>query len=163
VHATTATWCQLGLGEPPDARPLYVGKAEVSLVSRDLKTHFRSGRTGQSTVRRTFAALLRTELELHPVPRNAAKPDHPAMYALLPDDDAKLTAWMTELLEIATWTKPIDCTELVAVEVAVIRGWCPPLNIKDNASSPWKPTLSQARRAMADVVRRSGGSIPTAK
>jgi hypothetical protein len=44
VHADTDTWIDLGLGEPPDRRPRYIGKAEDSLVSRDLKTHFGDGR-----------------------------------------------------------------------------------------------------------------------
>jgi hypothetical protein len=64
IYGGQDIWLQLGLGDPPDDRPLYVGKAEESLVSRDLKTHFGSGRTGSSTVRRSFAALLRGTLDL---------------------------------------------------------------------------------------------------
>jgi hypothetical protein len=55
IYGGATTWNELGLGEPPDGRPLYIGKAEDSLVTRDLKTHFGDGRTGQSTVRRSFA------------------------------------------------------------------------------------------------------------
>ena len=62
IHASPQTWRELGLGDPPDGRPLYVGKAEDSLVTRDLKTHFGDGRTGHSTVRRSFAALCTTRL-----------------------------------------------------------------------------------------------------
>ena len=60
IYGDATTWEELGLGQPSDDRALYVGKAEDSLVSRDLKTHFGDGRTGQSTVRRSFAALLPT-------------------------------------------------------------------------------------------------------
>src|SRR4051794_33457149 len=45
LYGTTATWRSLGLGSPPSRRPLYIGKAEASLVARDLKTHFATGRT----------------------------------------------------------------------------------------------------------------------
>src|SRR5579859_3831532 len=61
IYGESRTWRELGLGAPPDGRPLYLGKAEDSLASRDLKTHFGDGRTGQSTVRRSFAALLRAD------------------------------------------------------------------------------------------------------
>ncbi|MGW3547006.1 GIY-YIG nuclease family protein [Janibacter hoylei] len=55
--------------------PLYIGKAERSLVSRDLQTHFTSGKTGQSSLRRSLAALLRVELDLTAQPRNPSRPD----------------------------------------------------------------------------------------
>jgi len=32
VHGDASVWQELGLGEPTDARPLYVGKAERSLA-----------------------------------------------------------------------------------------------------------------------------------
>jgi hypothetical protein len=62
----------------PDV-PLYIGKAEESFVSRDLKDHFAAvpgstARTGGSTVRRSFAALLRKSLDLQGVPRNLENP-----------------------------------------------------------------------------------------
>jgi len=75
----------------PTNRPLYVGKAENSLVARDVKTHFGDGRTGQSTVRRSFAALLHDELGLRGVPRNTAKPGYYANYGLSAPHDAVLT------------------------------------------------------------------------
>lgn len=45
VHGDEAVWRELGLGPPPDSRPLYVGKSEHDLRSRDVRTHFRTGRT----------------------------------------------------------------------------------------------------------------------
>jgi hypothetical protein len=106
IHAPAAVWEELGLGKRPDERPLYVGKAESSLVSRDVDTHFGDGRTGSSTVRRSFAALLRAPLELEGRPRNPSKPERPANYGLSPDHDEKLTGWMRENLTIAVWPTP---------------------------------------------------------
>jgi hypothetical protein len=98
-------WEELGLGAAPDDRPLYVGKAEDSLATRDIKTHFGDGRTGQSTVRRSFAALLAQRLDLHGTPRNPDKPAHFSNYGLSPSDDRKLTDWMKEHLRLAVWPK----------------------------------------------------------
>ena len=40
VHAEPDTWRMLGLEGRDPKRPLYVGKSEDDLVTRDLKTHF---------------------------------------------------------------------------------------------------------------------------
>lgn len=58
INGEATVWRALGLGDPPDGRPLYVGKAERSLSGRGLGTHFATGRTGPSTLRRSLAALL---------------------------------------------------------------------------------------------------------
>jgi hypothetical protein len=144
-------WPQLGLGDPPDDRPLYVGKAEESLVSRDLKTHFGSGRTGSSTVRRSFAALLRGTLDLRARPRNPANPDRFANYGLPAECDERLTRWMCEHLSLAVWPKPVG-VELICVERKLLTTWEPPLNLKD-VRMPWTDRLSQARKVMADEAR----------
>ncbi len=152
IHAGQGVWDQLGLGRKAEhTTPLYVGKAERSLRSRDLRTHFRTGRTGSSTVRRSLAALLRDQLNLRAVPRNPARPGHFANYGLEPDGDARLTAWMHEHLTIATW--PTLDLELRVIATLVIDHWQPPLNLsKVRAPSP---TLSEGRRAMADEARRA--------
>ncbi|MGH2864053.1 MAG: GIY-YIG nuclease family protein, partial [Solirubrobacteraceae bacterium] len=67
IHGNSAAWAELGLGVAPDSRPLYVGKAEDSLITRDVKTHFGDGRTGSSTVRRSIAALLASTLDLRAI------------------------------------------------------------------------------------------------
>jgi hypothetical protein len=152
IYGMRETWHQLGLGDPADDRPLYVGKAEQSLVTRDLNTHFRPGRTGQSTVRRTFAALLRDQLGLRGIPRNQQNPERPANFALNREHDAALQDWIDARIELAVWAKPVDCTNLGAVEVGVIGRWVPPLNLKDNTST-WSATVSAARRVMAEDAR----------
>ena len=95
VYADPETWQELNL-EIREGCPLYVGKAEQSLQSRDIRTHFATGRTGSSTVRRSFAALLRDPLRLRGVPRNMARPERPANFGLAAEGDERLTAWMRE-------------------------------------------------------------------
>jgi hypothetical protein len=156
IHGVEA-WEHLGLGRPPDARPLYVGKAEESLAARDIRTHFMDGRTGQSTVRRSLAALLARRLDLHGVPRNPARPAHFSNYGLSPGDDQKLTEWMKESLRLAVWLKPdaLDM-ELVDIERAVLARLQPPLNLKD-VLTPWTRNIKEARKLLADEARAWSG------
>lgn len=150
VHGDECAWTDLGLA-PPSGGPLYVGKAEDSLSTRDLNTHFGNGRTGSSTVRRSFAALLREQLELTGIPRNPANPGHFSCYGLSPDDDQKLTEWMTARLGLAVWVT--DGTRPLAdVERDVLRLLNPPINIA-GVTHRWQSRLQAQRRVMADQAR----------
>jgi len=155
IYGDATTWDELGLGAPPNSRPLYVGKAEDSLVTRDLKTHFGDGRTGQSTVRRSFAALLHDTLGLRAIPRNPAKPGYFSNYGLTAACDAALTRWMKERLELAVWGKPADCAfNLGEIEVGLLLELKPPLNLKD-VVTPWTAQVKAARAVMAEEARRA--------
>ena len=138
VYADPETWQELNL-EIREGCPLYVGKAEQSLQSRDIRTHFATGRTGSSTVRRSFAALLRDPLRLRGVPRNMASPERPANFGL------------EEWLFLAYWVKPDTEVDLNDIETAVIKRWQPPLNL--NKVDHPLPALMHARRVMADDAR----------
>jgi hypothetical protein len=150
VYADPETWRELNL-EIRESCPLYVGKAEQSLQSRDIRTHFATGRTGSSTVRRSFAALLRNPLELRGVPRNMARPERPSTFGLVADGDQRLTTWMHEHLFLAYWPKPTTEVDLDDIETAVIKRWQPPLNLV-KVDRPL-PALRHARRVMADDAR----------
>lgn len=152
IHGSSLAWSELGLG-PPDARPLYVGKSEDSMYRRDVKTHFADGRTGQSTIRRSFAALLRTALDLHGIPRNLEKPAYFANFGLSVEHDAVLTRWMKERLRIAAWVKPTDREfPLIAIEAAILGQLQPPLNLQ-GISTRWTASVKAARRVMAEESR----------
>lgn len=153
IYGGSTEWAELGLGEPPDERPLYVGKSESSLADRDLRTHFGNGRTGSSTVRRTFAALLHDSLGLRGMPRNPARPERFANYGLSPEHDRLLTDWMRSRLALAVWPA-VGTASLITVERAVLQRWQPPLNLKD-VVTPWSPTVGAARRVMAAEARAS--------
>lgn len=163
IYGGATTWNELGLGDPPDGRPLYVGKAEDSLVTRDLKTHFGEGRTGQSTVRRSFAALLHDTLGLRGIPRNTAKPGYFSNYGLSAAHDAALTRWMREHLRLAAWPKPIECGfTLGQVETTLVGELLPPLNLQ-GVVTPWTTQVKAARAVMAEEARawatqRQGGA-----
>jgi hypothetical protein len=152
IYAGAKVWHALGLGEPPDDRPLYVGRAEDSLLSRDIRTHFGNGRTGQSTVRRSVAALLRETLDLRGIPRNPQKPGYFSNYGLSPENDRKVTKWMLEHLLLGVWA-PASITTLRLVEVGVIQRLEPPLNLT-GATTNWTSQIRVARKAMAEEARR---------
>lgn len=143
-------WSDLDLSPAFDDQPLYVGKAERSLHGRDVGTHFSTGKTGSSTVRRSLAALLAADLDLVAVPRNIAKPDGSANYSLDPAGDERLSRWMAERLVLATWVRPHDVL-LDEVETAVLRRLRPPLNL-DKVGEP-RDRLRSARGAMATASR----------
>ncbi len=151
VYGGPETWHDLGLGNPPDGRPLYVGKSESSLLGRDIGQHFGDGRTGSSTVRRSFAALLRGKLDLHAIPRNPARPERFANYGLSPDNDRQLTAWMKTRLELAVWPSPADAI-LRVVELEVLSELLPPLNLS-GVTTQWSSMVSSARALMAAEAR----------
>lgn len=151
VYGDERAWSDLGLSPSFVDQPLYIGKAEKSLNGRDVGTHFSTGKTGSSTVRRSLAALLVFELDLVAVPRNMAKPDGSANYSLDPAGDERLSGWMEERLVLATWVKP-DGVVLDEVETAVLRRLRPPLNL-DKVGEP-REWLRQARAALAAASRR---------
>ena len=151
-------WADLKLSATFAGQPLYVGKAEKSLNGRDVGTHFATGKTGSSTVRRSLAALLSVELDLVAVPRNLAKPDGSANFALEILGDERLSAWMERRLTLATWVKP-DGGILDDVETAVVGRLRPPLNL-DKVGEP-RERLRRARKVMAEASRAWSSSAAT--
>lgn len=151
IHGGAATWVSLALGEPPDHRPLYVGKAESSLAGRDVRTHFATGKTGSSTLRRSVAGLLAEQLGLKGRPRNPDRPERFANFGLEVDGDARLTQWMLSHLRLSVWLSQPEVV-LDDVETAVLGHLVPPLNMA-KVSSPWKPLVDAGRRRLADQAR----------
>lgn len=158
IYADVQGWTDLGLVPDVDAA-LYIGKSEDNLVRRELDTHFaadstKKPRTGSSTVRRSFAALLKDSLDLRAIPRNPANPGYFSNYGLTVEAGAQLTAWMHTHLSLTVWERPAGFTQpLAAVEINVIRQWMPPLNIRDNPRP--LPRLSEARAVMTREASES--------
>ncbi|RUQ43763.1 hypothetical protein D8M15_00820 [Micrococcus sp. HSID17228] len=116
---------------------LYVGKAERSLAARDVRQHFGTGKTGRSTVRRTFAALLEHSALLWPVPRAGGKPSSksPATFDLSERSEEALTRWMVDHLVLRVWVPEVPVA-LGDVEKHVITAWRPPLNLTHAGPPP---------------------------
>ncbi|AIV39850.1 GIY-YIG nuclease family protein [Curtobacterium sp. MR_MD2014] len=160
IWADGAVTEQLGIGSQGRAAPIYIGKAERSLRDRDLRAHFgvdgAKVRSGSSTLRRSLSALLADELELRPVPRGKTASDASKGFSLHPEDEGRLSTWMQDRLELATWALPVGLgIRLGDVESRVIRHWDPPLNIVH------APTSRTALRAARAALRfRAHDTIP---
>lgn len=157
LHGSRATWQELGLGRPPDDRPLYVGKAEKTLASRDLSGHFGmrergvQSPTGSSTVRRSLAALLAPSQGFRGLPRNPNKPRHFSNFGLSAEHDERLSAWMKRRLRLALWPHAV-APVLDGVETEVLKKLLPPLNL-DKVVTPWRTQIKTARSILADQGR----------
>lgn len=164
VHGSASAWIDLHIAGREPGIPLYVGKAQKSLASRDVRVHFGIGAsggstTGHSTLRRSLAALLADQLQLRPVSREKVPPHRFAMFALDEPSDARLNDWMHEHLRLATWVMPAEAEVSIAdVESTMIARWVPPLNLK-GSPAPWRE-LSVARARLAELARQ--GSVPSA-
>lgn len=151
VHGDADVWRELGLGDPPDDRPLYVGKAERSLAARDVRTHFCTGKTGWSTLRRSLAGLLADTLDLRGRPRTIENPGAFANFGLERAGDERLTAWMVDRLSLAVWPSPGGVV-LDDIETAVLAHLSPPLNL-DKVTTGWGVQVRALRRKLADQAR----------
>lgn len=136
--------------DPPDDRPLYLGRRAQS-PPRDVRTHFSTGKTGSSTLRRSLAGLLADALQLEGRPRNFANPETFANFGLEAAGDVGLTEWMLEHLRLAVWPLPAGVV-LGETETAVLAQLMPPLNL-DEVATPWHPLVRSGRRRLADQAR----------
>lgn len=156
-HASPATWQELSLGDPPDGRPLFIGKAENSLVFRT-KGQFgkralaTNSPTGSSTLRRSLAALLARSRGYRGVPRNPSNPEHFTNYGLSQAQDNDLSEWIRDHLRLAFWPHTGDIG-LVDIEMEILQRLEPPLNLI-KVSTPWRGQVTAARAVLAAEARR---------
>lgn len=97
----------------PSLRLLYLGRA-TSLRGRVLRNHLR--RSGSSTLRRTLAGLRVAE---------GYRTTWTDRVVLVPEDEARLTAWMHTHLRL-TWAED---AEPATIEAELVRRVHPPLNV----------------------------------
>ncbi|MEQ4301462.1 GIY-YIG nuclease family protein [Plantactinospora sp. B6F1] len=100
-------------GNVPSLRLLYLGRA-TSLRGRILRNHLR--RSGSSMLRRTLAGLLASE---------GYRTTWTDRVVLVPEDEARLTAWMYRHLCL-TWAED---PEPATIETELVRRLHPPLNV----------------------------------
>lgn len=136
---------------------LYVGKSESSLRARDLQTHFTTGESGRSTLRRTLGAILKDELSLKCIPRKDRNPTCKDFecYRFRDDGEERLTLWMHTNLEVgyvlaAPYGIPVKLLE------DLIKGALkPPLNLDPayRKANPFAATLMAMRKACVEEAR----------
>ena len=142
--------------------PMYVGKTESSQQSRDANTHFCSGKTGSSTVRRSLGAILRQELSLTPTPRNQTdyKNRRFSHFKFDVPSEQLLTEWMKNHVSISFVEFTGSFNELDSLETEIIQKLIPPINIDKNPMNPHSAALRRLRKTCAELARKSTEPIP---
>jgi len=133
---------------------IYIGKTEKSQRRRDAQTHFKSGRTGSSTLRRSLGAILRGQLNLKPIPRSYSE-DRMRDYKFIQESEIKLTEWMINNLSLSFHEIIEGKRFLRELEKTVINELVPILNIQGNSAfNPYAGMLKELRgkcRAIAKI------------
>ena len=136
---------------------LYIGKTEYSQLKRTKKTHFTSGKTGSSAVRRSFGAILREELSLAPIPRSTKeKSDNKYRnYRFKEKSEERLTTWMLQNLSLSFWEYSINDESLSDIETQLIDKYVPVLNLKHNPKNPYRAEICTLRKICRDLAREA--------
>lgn len=134
---------------------IYIGKTESSQASRDRDTHFATGKTGSSTLRRSFGAMLRNRLKLNPIPRGKSdiKKGRTSHFKFDKASEIKLSDWMQKNLALSFYEHAGSMTALDQLETELIQELVPILNIdRKNPSNSHREAISALRKASSLVA-----------
>jgi hypothetical protein len=130
--------------------PIYIGTSS-NLAQRRDETHFKTGGTGFSTLRRSLGALLKDELNLRALPRGTGPSDQNfRCYRFDDGGEARLTGWMRQHLRVGICAH----SEPEELERGLIALAQPPLNLTGWAN-PHAAELKALRKACADEARET--------
>ena len=118
---------------------IYIGIAKHSLHDRDFNQHFKTGKTGSSTLRRSVGAILKCKQKFTAIPRGGVN-DRKRFENYKFVEEQKLTDWMLLNLEIGYWTptKIISYQDLRDTEKQVTIVLKPTLDL-DNRTRMFNP------------------------
>ena len=131
---------------------IYIGKTNSSQKRRVLNTHFRSGRTGSSTLRRSLGALLRKELTLKPIPRSLVN-GRVRDYKFIIESENKLTEWMINNLTVSFYNYLGGKRLLRELESEIISILNPILNIDGNAINQNGSLIKELRAKCRELAK----------
>lgn len=141
--------------EVPHNRIIYIGKTESSQQSRDANTHFRTGKTGSSTVRKSIGALLSQSEEIIPIIRSLTdiEKGRTSHYKFDDTSEEKVTQWMLNNLAVSFYEYPSSITEINQLETELINFLQPVLNIDaKNAGNPHLVQIRALRKALGLIA-----------
>lgn len=127
---------------------IYIGKTLRSQKSRNAQTHFKTGRTGSSTVRKSIGALLSQYEEMIPVIRSQSDVEKNRKSHFKFDDasEEKITKWMKENLAVSFFEYPESPEKIEVLESLLIRFVEPVLNLTNEFNNPYKPLIQKLRK-----------------
>ena len=142
----------------PDSIPadkiIYIGKTEKSQRSRDANTHFATGKTGSSTLRRSIGALYREQMELIPIPRGESDiiKGRKSHFKFDAGSEEKITNWMKSQLSLSFYEYPYSKDEIELLETQLIHRLTPILNLSKNPGNPYKNLISNLRKICGNIA-----------
>ena len=134
---------------------IYLGKTEPGQEGRDERSHFTTGKTGSSTLRRSLGALLKEKLSLKPIPRSDDDFDagRRSIYKFDDLSEVNLSKWMKENLALSFYESDKSPAETDALETTLIAEAKPLLNIDSkNPGNPHARFIKAARKTCADIA-----------
>jgi hypothetical protein len=132
---------------------IYIGKTEKSQKSRDAQTHFKSGKTGSSTLRRSLGAILIDTLDLKPIPRSQNE-TRMRDYKFIKECEQQLTDWMIKNLSLSFFDFLKGKRLLRDLEKEIIIKCNPILNIQGNSSlNPYAGMLKEMRAKCKNIAK----------
>jgi len=142
---------------------IYIGKTESSQEKRDANTHFATGKTGSSTVRKSIGAILQKENNLNPIPRNATDFTNGKKSHFKFDDKSEtiITDWMEKKLALSFYEYPKSKSEIENLETEIINKLVPILNISKNSANYFKNDLQILRTQCANIAHKQPIKIET--
>ncbi|WP_323757985.1 GIY-YIG nuclease family protein [Roseivirga sp.] len=152
--------------KPKQDQIIYIGKTESSQASRDRDTHFADGKTGSSTLRRSFGAMLRKSLNLIPIPRGLAdiEKKRTSHYKFDEASEKKLSQWMRANLALSFHEHNGSLSALDELETRLIQMQVPLLNIdRKNQGNPSKSIISALRKETGMIAYGDPHSDPSPK
>ena len=140
--------------KPSPDEVIYLGKTESSQEKRDAKTHFKSGKTVSSTLRKSIGSLLRNKYNLNPIVRNDSDVIKRRFSHFKFDNNSEeiITEWMQNNLALSYYEYPESKSKIEALETALIQELIPLLNIDKNPSNPHLNLLKQIRKESAQIA-----------
>lgn len=144
---------------------IYIGKTESSQEKRDAKTHFTTGKTGSSTVRKTIGSLLCGQEYLKPIPRNDI--DYTkgiySHFKFAPESEEIITNWMKNNLALSFYDYRENKNLIDKLETEIIKELKPILNIDHkNSENPYKEQILQLRKICATMaMKNTDYKVPT--
>ena len=136
--------------EEPFEIVLYAGSSS-DLADREFDTHFESGKSGFSTLRRSLGAILKEKLELTAYPRSpGSSKTNVRNYIFNDDGEERLTIWMITNLEVGVF--PVK--DYKDIEKRLINELKPLLNLT-HWENPHRDYIKKLRKVCADEAQKN--------
>ncbi len=139
---------------------IYIGKTESSQEKRDAKTHFTTGKTGNSTVRKSIGSILCSTKNLKPIPRNDSDYEGGRFSHFMFNELSEriITDWMANNLALSFYEYPENKKLIDKLETDIIKQLKPILNIDHkNPDNPYKDLIKQLRKKCAIIAIKNSG------